>query len=67
MDIELEANQKQLSTVIGEPVLYGQDLQLMHYDSKYFIKAQLLSSAAEKTGYRFELNNSPGSGMLFKF
>ena len=53
--------------VLGDTIAYGTEIQLLHFDSKAFLNAKVLSSEADKSGYKFELNHEYGSGMVFKF
>ena len=52
--------------MIGIPVVYGSEVQFMHYNSKSFLKADLSCSSADKNAYRFELSKEFSTKMVFR-
>jgi len=63
---EIVSNKRQLSSVLGVPVVYGADIQIMHINSQSFLTAKVACSDSDKSAYKFELFNEVNSGMTFK-
>lgn len=51
---------------LDQVITYGSEVQLMHYNSKSFIKGRNDCSQTENIGYNCELSNWYSSGMVFK-
>jgi hypothetical protein len=66
MKKEEQQNHNLIRENAGKPVLFGSEIQIMHYDSKGFIKATNNCLTSEAIGYKCELNNFFSSGMIFK-
>ena len=63
---EKKAGYRALNHVTGTPVVYGSEVQFMHYNSKSFLKADLSCSSADKSAYRFELSKELSTKMVFR-
>lgn len=66
MKKEEELNQNIIRENQGKPILYGSEIQIMHYDSGCFIKATNDCSTSDGIGYKCELNSFFSSGMIFR-
>ena len=63
---EEELNLSLILEHTGKPIMFGSEVQLMHFDSNCFIKATDNCSQTESIGYVCELSNFYSSGMIFK-
>lgn len=66
MKKEEELNHNIIKENQGKPILYGAEIQIMHYDSNCFIKATNDCSTSDGIGYMCELNSFFSSGMIFR-
>ncbi|KAL4510112.1 hypothetical protein ABPG72_010305 [Tetrahymena utriculariae] len=60
-------NLKQLETVKGNFVCYGQEIFLMHADSQAFLNGLLQASVSEKSAFMLQVTKFFQRGMIFKF
>jgi hypothetical protein len=51
---------------MGESVSYGNEIQLLHYESKMFLNGKILASEAERSAYKFEMSDQFSGGMIFR-
>ncbi|EAR96945.2 cation channel family protein (macronuclear) [Tetrahymena thermophila SB210] len=60
-------NLKQLESVKGNFVCYGQEIFLMHADSQSFLNGLLQASVSEKSAFMLQVTKFFQRGMVFKF
>ena len=64
---EDETNASIIRSAAGELVKYGDEIQLMHRDSKGFLSTKSECSETELIGYKLEVMKKFNSGMIFMF
>ena len=64
---EDERNRELITKSFGELVKYGDEIQLMHMDSKGFLAAKNECSKTEQIGYKLEIMKQATPRMVFTF
>lgn len=64
---EDELNERLMKESAGELVRYGDEVQMMHKDSKGFLDAKNECSKTDQIGYKLEIRRETSSRMIFSF
>lgn len=64
-DKEEYLNQELIRSNSGQVVTYGNEIQLMHRDSSYFLISKNECSQTEQIGYKMEISNEYSTNMVF--